>query len=292
MKAWLVYLKERFPLPVYLLLSGGLSASGSVLVGREVLAIETGYSFIYAMWLFATLRLMDELKDYGKDLIAHPTRPLPRGVLQTVVVSKVINVSMLIGLILSGGFVIFDVAASAFAFLTTAWLWLMYKEFYLGERLSKRPLVYAITHQIILVPFCLALSVAPLENGMINYFVFWWSVGVLGSFFTYEVSRKLDPAAHPILGTYLSVYGKGGSLAIVLSLFVLCFFGGFNVMLPFWTIPWAILTVFSYGLLWTGTRLHKVVEGFATLSLFFYIWSPALFFLVAKYFELSPVNGN
>ena len=33
------------------------------------------------MLFFAELRLMDELKDYEKDLIAHPERPLPRGLL-------------------------------------------------------------------------------------------------------------------------------------------------------------------------------------------------------------------
>jgi len=290
-KSWLIYLKERFPLPVYFLLSGGLAVSGSVLVGRPILSIPTIYAFVYAMWLFATLRLMDELKDYDKDVIAHPTRPLPRGVLKACVVERVIHGSMVLGVALSFGFFAFDQMAAILALITTAWLWLMYKEFYLGEMLSKRPLLYAITHQIILIPFCLALSVAPMEDGTVNYFVFWWSVGVLGSFFTYEVSRKLDPKAHPVLGTYLSVYGKAGSMAIVLALFVFCFFSGINVMLPFWTIPWAVLTLLSYGLLWTQNnekpgKMHKVIEGFATLSLFFFIWSPALFNFYAQFVEL------
>lgn len=291
MKSWLIYLKERFPLPVYFLLSGGLAASGSVLVGRPIMTIPTIYAFGYAMWLFATLRLMDELKDYDKDVIAHPTRPLPRGVLKVGVVEKVIHGSMIAGVALSFGFFVFDKMAAILALITTAWLWLMYKEFYLGEKLSKRPILYAITHQIILIPFCLALSAAPIEDGNVNYFVFWWSIGVLGSFFTYEVSRKLDPKAHAVLGTYLSVYGKAGCMAIVIALFMLCFFSGINVMLPFWTIPWAVLTVLSYGLLWTQNtdkpgKMHKVIEGFATLSLFFFIWSPALFNFYAKLVEL------
>ncbi len=291
MNSWLIYLKERFPLPVYFLLSGGLAVSGSVLVGRPISSMPTLYAFVYGMWLFATLRLMDELKDYDKDLIAHPYRPLPRGVLKVGLVEKVIHGSMLLGVAISFGFFAFDKVASILALITTAWLWLMYKEFYLGEKLSKRPLLYAITHQIILVPFCLALSVAPMEDGNVNYFVFWWAVGVLGSFFTYEVSRKLDPKAHPVLDTYLSVYGKGGSMAIVLVLSVLCFLSGIKVMLPFWTIPWAVLTVLSYGLLWAQNpekpgKLHKVIEGFATLSLFFFIWSPALFSFYAQFVEL------
>ncbi len=250
MRSWLIYLKERFPLPVYILLSGGLAVSGSVLVGREVQSVATAYAFTYAMWLFATLRLMDELKDYDKDLLAHPTRPLPRGVLKVGVVAKVIHWSMAIGILLSIGFFVFDSAAAVLALVTTAWLWLMFKEFYVGNTLSKHPLIYAVTHQIILIPFCLALSVAPFTEGEINYFVFWWAIGVLGSFFTYEVSRKLDPKAHPVLGTYLYVYGKLGSLSIVLALLGLCIFGGINLMLPFWTIPWAVLTVLSYSLLW------------------------------------------
>ncbi len=281
MKNWLIYIRERFPLPVYFLLSGGLALSGAVVGsatdGHTVASFETFFCFVYAMWVFATLRLMDELKDYDKDVIAHPTRPLPRGVLTTAQVSKSISVMMAVGWLLSASFVLINMTSMWLATLTTGWLWLMYKEFYIGQALAKRPLIYAITHQIILVPFCLLMA-ATIDNLTVG-----WSLAVLGSFFTYEVSRKLNPKAHPILGTYLSVYGRQGTFMIVAMLFAVSLIGAKSIGFMNWMGPWAILTLLSYPLLWVRPAAFKIIEGLATVSLFFHIWSPVLKQLVGRY---------
>lgn len=283
LKAWIIYVKERFPLPVYFLLSGGLVLSGAVLGYMEPYSKLTVLAFSYAIWLFATLRLMDELKDYKKDLIAHPTRPLPRGLIKPETVSFVIRVSMLVGCLLTAAIYYVNPLAGIFGIVTTVWLWLMYKEFYIGESLAKRPLFYAITHQLILIPFCLTLSMRPQGyEELLNIKIVLWAVGVLGAFFTYEVSRKLDPKAHPVLQTYLHVYGRGGSLAIVLGLFPLCLLAAILMRHEIWLLPWSVLTLLSYGLLWMKLKngkvdkRHKLIEGFATLSLFFHIWTPIL----------------
>jgi hypothetical protein len=283
LKAWAIYVKERFPLPVYFLLSGGLVLSGAVLGYMEPYSKLTVLAFSYAMWLFATLRLMDELKDYKKDLVAHPSRPLPRGLIKPKTVSFVIRGSMLVGILLTALIYYVNPLAGIFGIVTTVWLWLMYKEFYIGESLAKRPLFYAITHQLILIPFCLTLSMRPQGyEELLNIKIVLWAVGVLGAFFTYEVSRKLDPKAHPVLQTYLQVYGRGGSLAIVLGLFPLCLLAAVLLRLEIWLLPWSVLTLLSYGLLWMKLRnenvdkRHNLIEGLATLSLFFYIWTPIL----------------
>ncbi len=281
MKPWLIYIRERFPLPVYFLLSGGLALSGAVVGSttdaHTVASFETLFCFVYAMWVFATLRLMDELKDYEKDVIAHPTRPLPRGVLTTAQVSKSISVMMTVGWLLSASFVLINMTSMWLASLTTAWLWLMYKEFYVGHALAKRPLIYAITHQIILVPFCLLMA-STIDNLTVG-----WSLAVLGSFFTYEVSRKLDPKAHPILGTYLSVYRRQGTFMIVAMLFAVSLIGAKSIGFMNWMGPWAVLTLLSYSLLWLRPAAFKIIEGLATISLFFHIWSPCLKQLAGRY---------
>lgn len=279
MKPWSIYLRERFPLPVYFLLSGGLALSGAVMSGAEghsPLSFETLFCLAYAMWVFATLRLMDELKDYDKDVIAHPARPLPRGVLSPQQVARAISVMMTVGWLLSSCFVIINMSSMWLASLTTAWLWLMYKEFYIGQALQKRPLIYAITHQIILIPFCLLMTSA------IDSTTLGWSLAVLGSFFTYEVSRKLDPKAHPILGTYLSVYGRQGTFIIVAILFAVSMIGARSIGFQMWMSPWSMLTLLAYALLWLRPSAFRAIEGAATLSLFFHIWSPFLKLLAGK----------
>jgi hypothetical protein len=81
--AWLTFVRERFSLPVHLLVSGGFAATGVVLgTGRmqlRPLAVSVGGIIAF----FALLRLMDEDKDLDKDRIAHPDRPLPRGLLES-----------------------------------------------------------------------------------------------------------------------------------------------------------------------------------------------------------------
>lgn len=271
MNPWFTYIKERFPLPVYFLLSGGLALSGAVVgLHHSVLSVETVFCFLYAMWVFATLRLMDELKDYDKDVVAHPTRPLPRGVLNVKQVARAISIMMTIGWILSALFFVVNQTSMWLSTLTTAWLWLMYKEFYIGEKLQRKPLIYAVTHQIILVPFCLvmACSVQDMSLG--------WSLAVLGSFFTYEVSRKLDPKAHAVLATYLSVYRRQGTFLIVAMLFAISLIGAKSSGFQNWMSPWAILTLVAYSLLWLKPSAFKMIEAAATLSLFFHIWAPVL----------------
>ncbi|CAN5718514.1 hypothetical protein BH10BDE1_BH10BDE1_04020 [soil metagenome] len=277
MNPWLIYIKERFPIPVYLLISSGLALSGAAMVERDFVSVSTVLCFAYAMWVFATLRLMDEFKDYDKDVIAHPTRPLPRGILRKDSVGRVIIHMMNIGWAFTVVFYFVSLEASILSTITTAWLWLMYKEFYSGPALSKRPLIYAVTHQIILVPFCLLMALK------IDDFTIGWSLAVLGSFFTYEVSRKLDPKAHPILGTYLNVYGRQGSFVIVALLFAVSAIGAKSIGYQLWMSPWAILTLAMYGLLWLKPSAFKLIEGAATLSLFFHIWAPAINSLIAKF---------
>lgn len=277
MNPWLIYIKERFPIPVYLLISSGLALSGAAMVERDFVSISTVLCFLYAMWVFATLRLMDEFKDYDKDVIAHPTRPLPRGILRKDSVGRVIIHMMNIGWAFTVVFYFVSFEASILSTITTAWLWLMYKEFYSGPALSKRPLIYAVTHQIILVPFCLLMALK------IDDFTIGWSLAVLGSFFTYEVSRKLDPKAHPILGTYLNVYGRQGSFVIVALLFAVSAIGAKSIGYQLWMSPWAILTLAMYSLLWLKPSAFKLIEGAATLSLFFHIWAPAINSLIAKF---------
>ena len=281
MKVWLIYIQERFPILVYILLSGGLALSGAAvgspsLQGHSVASFATLFCFLYAIWVFATLRLMDELKDYDKDVIAHPTRPLPRGVLSTKQVSKAISVMMTIGWIIGGMFIILNTTSMWLATLTTAWLWLMNKDFFIGQTLQMRPLIYSITHQIIFVPFCLLMA------SVVTDLTVGWSLAVLGSFFTYEVSRKLDPKAHPILGTYLRVYRRQGTLIIVAMLFAVSAIGARSIGFEAWMIPWAILTLASYLLLWFRPSAFKVIERCATMSLFFHIWAPVLKVLIGK----------
>jgi hypothetical protein len=174
----------------------------------------------------------------------------------------------------------------------------MYREFYVGEALGRSPIAYAITHQVILIPFCILMAAAQ-DAGRTSVMIIedphpWipfvsreflgtrtpqilaWSVAVLGSFFTYEVSRKQDADAHPILATYRQIYGIKGSAIIVMFLTLIALGGASQTGLTVWMAPLSALTFLSYIVLLFKPRSNKVIEGMATLSLFFHIWAPIL----------------
>ncbi len=272
MGAWLTYFKERFPILVYVLLVGGMAASGTRLAGVPVIGLPFWASFLGLMLFFAVLRLMDEYKDYEKDLVAHPERPLPRGLLQKDTVGRVINGSVLFmvafGLLLSP----LSPAASGLYLLITGYLWLMFKEFYVGSWLGNRPLLYAVTHQIILLPLC-ALPVAASGGDVVGR-GFLYGLLVLGAFFSYEVCRKLDAKANPILGYYRTLYGSTGCLAIVGICSVISVWAAAFLGVVVLTMPCSALLILSF--LFLLVDKHKAVEGVASLSLLVHIWSVIL----------------
>lgn len=282
MDRWIIYLKERFPLPTYVLLSLGFSISGAYLTQSHWQFKNLIASFIGLMLFFFELRLMDELKDYAKDQVAHPTRPLPRQLISVKEVRHCIHLiilSMLIyGLII---YILLNPYAGILYSLISIYLWLMYREFYLGTWLSSRPFSYGLTHQIIIIPICLfCVSVHQQGNLLISSHMFAYCSCVLGAFFTYEICRKLNPQSHPILKTYLLVCGRTKTSLTVMILTLLAGASalGSGTEALLWPIEVCLIISLS-SLFWWPERF-KLTESLATLSLALHIWSIPIHYLL------------
>ncbi len=273
MGGWLTYTRERFPLPTYFLLAGGFSLSGLFVSSGTFVWGGFLASFSGLLVFLYLLRLMDEVKDYDKDIVAHPDRPLPRGVLTLGAVRRAI----LILLLAMGGYslllaYLLNVTAGALYLGAVVYLWLMYKEFFLGAWLEQRPFLYACTHQPVILPVCMfAVATARPELAFSRPSLF-LALAILGAFFCYEVCRKLDPAAHPILRTYLAVYGapKTALMAAFLSCMAACGAWGLALGKALW--PVEALLALSLGLLFASPGRYKIIEGLATLSLLIHLW--------------------
>jgi 4-hydroxybenzoate polyprenyltransferase len=198
---------------------------------------------------------------------------LPRGLLTPANVSSTINRGVLV--LLAYGFVLIFARswqAGVNQIIITGWLWLMYKEFYAGRWLADRPLSYAITHQVILLPVC-SLAVLAHRPDMLSAPQTWFfAITVLGSFFSYEVCRKLDPKAHDLQKTYLATYGPWRTFAIVLVLNLIAAAGAWASGLTVWLWPFEILTVLLFLGVIAKPETYKLTEAAATLSLLFHIW--------------------
>ena len=274
--AWIILFRERIPLPVYSLLAGGIALSAQMIQLGEIHSFALAVSFVGILAFLIELRLMDEFKDYPKDLIAHSDRPLPRKVLSPRQVEKMIYV---VFVAMAGGAALLSLAKSTAGFIyaiVVLYLWLMFKNFYLGEWLAKKPILYAITHQAVMIPICL-FSVALERASFIHHPPVWgWSVCLLGAFFSYEVCRKLDPKADPILETYLIAYGRSMTVGMVAILLGLAAYGAWIAELGRLLWPLEILLALFLSLIFLKPKAFKVVEAIAVLVLLLHLWAVPL----------------
>lgn len=241
------YTDERFPLVPMGIFSGltvvSVCAAAAVAPGptrgpvRLDLAVAaTALAHLLTILL---LRVLDEFKDFERDVKAYPERCLSRGVVTLALLRKV---GWLLGLSLLGLAAVAGVTPLlAYACVLVFGL-LMAKEFFIGHLLSKDVFVYAALHQpinpLITLWLFLAYAARDVAPGALSIAVvpaaFWWYV--LGSFllgFGFEVARKLwTPAEErPGLVDSYSAHAVGprGAATIALALLL----GGVGCLVAF-----------------------------------------------------------
>ncbi len=267
---WSVYLNERSPLHILLVLSflGSASAlSFSRIWHWGWVAMGT----IGIMLLLIQLRLADEVKDEEKDRIVNPTRPLPRGLLTSTDLIQAMYgiIAMLMGLAWWIGSVWLAVA--------TLYGWLMYHEFFIGRTLNRFPFAYAVSHQAIVFPIYAWLALHA-DEGLSHDRAFQgWLLAQFGASFAFEIARKLNPDAHPMAGTYLQQFGKTKTTIMVLFFATLIGIGAVMAGL-LWLAAVPVL-----GLVFTMLMWHKSVESWAALSSLAISAGPALMWLITTW---------
>jgi hypothetical protein len=283
MRNWLIFGKERFPLPVYLILCGGFTFSGLFLFHSSFRWISFGFSYCGLLLFFFELRLMDEVKDFKKDAVAHPERPLPRGLIslaQARQITMYILIVMVLFALLAGMLLNTQSAISYLA--VTVYLGLMYKEFFIGKWLEGKPVFYAILHQSIIFAVCV-FTITVIELG--KYFhpqTFYLCFTLTGAFWGYEICRKLDPQANKILKTYLFVHGPVKTSLLVIVATGLAAVGGAGLNLTILLWPAEGLLIISLIFIQVNPRLFRLVESIATLSLIVHLWGVAVNHILAS----------
>ena len=274
MAGWLKYLIERSPPGMLSSVASGIALSGLWIGGGAFQA--PGFALACAgLLLFMVLaRLADELKDYEKDKVAHPERPLPRGLLTLAEVRRAV---LMLFAAMSGYAVLLTLVAGwlAAALYATSgvWLWLMSQEFFARDTLAERPLASAFLHQLVLFPlygFAVAVPAPDLALGPPG---FAYALANLGASMSYEVGRKLDPTAHPVLDYYGARYGARRCAVIIAGFTFLAAAGAW--WLNLWPMLWPVeaLVLATLPLLFVRPARHRGVEQVAGLSVLVHIWS-------------------
>lgn len=229
------YQAERFPLkkvaPLLAVFSAASICASATLSGRDLPGAGAFVAaFVVALCLFFQMRVCDEVKDFADDLKYRPDRPIPRGL-----------VSM--RLIVSLGMATVPVAALAawlwypptLWLLALIWFWLtiMTFEFGVPAFLKARPILYLISHMMIMPLidlFLTGVEWVPGGGASSNLWLFLALSFVNGC--VLEIGRKLWAPENEIAGvdTYSATWGIKRAAAVwagclVVSFLLLCGIG-------------------------------------------------------------------
>ena len=274
---WWTYARERSPLPALIVVGLAQSLSACYLVRHRLDVVAVALAAVGIVGLLVLMRLMDELKDVEKDRIAHPQRPLPRGLLSVPEVRRAVS-RLGLGLLAYAAImaVVRSPLAGAIYAFSVGYAFLMFREFFVGPALNRNALVYALTHQVIVIPmylFCVA-SVDP-DVGLSPPAI-WFALTGLGASFVFEVSRKLDPAADPILGTYLRRHGRAAVVVTILAALTLLALSAYRIDVHRIVWPAAAVMLAVVPLIYVQPHRFRTVEAASTLLGFVQMLAPTL----------------
>ncbi len=280
---WNIYLQERSPLAALLVLAG-LGSVSSLAFKQSFDVVLFLMGMIFNTFIFIQLRLGDEVKDFEKDKIVNPTRPLPRGLLRPSEVLQAMH--LVIGTIILGSIalaIFYNIWGAILLTLSTVFGLLMYHEFFMSKELNKSPLIYALTHQVIVFFIYSWMAVAQDPSVLENRAYLGWLLANFGSSFSFEICRKLNPNAHPMAQTYAQHYGKEKTVLIASVFLFIMGIGSFIAGFGVWVI-FPVVTVFLMLLKWTKDSSNfKKIEGLTALSGLIVALAPALIWLLRSW---------
>ena len=276
-RVW-AYLLERFPPAAYTVLVGLFTTSAVVLVGRQT-AVAPSFDVVWragavVLLVFLHLRLMDEHKDYAADAVAYPDRCLSRGVVTLPLLFRLGVVAVVLEAVLAVSLSIEAAVAWGVCLIFTL---LMRFEFGIGAWLSRRLLLYAITHNpiVALLAFFLWTVAGGAHDRLMVLYIGVVSVGSLA----FEIGRKIRLPEEEIGGvdSYSSVLGKGVADRLLSGLRLVT---GLGLLALGVALEEALLGGMALGLqlvlagfILSGPRRAKVTEGVATIGLLLdFIW--------------------
>jgi len=183
-------------------------------------------AFSSSLIFFLQLRIADEFKDFDEDLRYRPYRPVPRGLIRLRELGGVFAIGALVQLALA-----LWLEPRLLGLLFITWLYLagMSKEFFVGEWLKGRHLLYMVSHMAImpLIDLYATSSEWMVSRGDAPSGLLWFLLASLFNGMVIEIGRKIRSPEDEEEGvaTYSVVWGREravGAWWLVLGLTLTC----------------------------------------------------------------------
>lgn len=226
LKRWWIYQQERFPLLqngiLILVFSSATVFYSALLRDRNPNSEAILVAFTTLFLFFLQLRIIDEFKDYDDDRRYRPYRPVPRGLIDLKELGTLGIFSAGIQLYLA-----YSLCIDLAILLGFVWIYmlLMSQEFFIKPLLKTHPILYLVSHNLIIPLICLYGTACdwlvlgeslPLE-------IFWFLVASSSTGLVIEIGRKIRAPQDEEVGveTYSVLWGRDNAVLVWCSVIIL-----------------------------------------------------------------------
>ena len=237
-KSWVIFTKERFdPISHLVMILLFVWAHLSLIKVQNL--VQVVIITIIVIIFFFKLRLYDEIKDYELDCKINPNRPLARGLLNHSDLYKGIIISIFLEIIL---FSFVSLNALPIFILTVGYSLLMYKEFFIRDRIRPHLTIYAVSHTVVTVLLSLSILCAFNNSDIMSiddqYIIFALNSWCLFNIFEFGRKTFLKSEERENVESYSKIFSPAGACILVLSQAAFSFWFLKRITLNQWVLPY------------------------------------------------------
>ena len=224
MKKWWRFTVERFDPVSHFVMIGLFVFSHYALYlknsGESTLSpLELTLLIIGTIAFFYKLRLYDEIKDYELDVKINPSRPLVRGLVTHTDLYWGIGICIFLELIC---FATRGLASAITMSIAILYSLLMYKEFFIREKIRLYLTTYAVSHTVIstFISFSLFSAFHQATIWNLDFYYIFFALNSWCLFNIFEFGRKTFTQAEERqnVESYSKIFGRMGAFALVASM--------------------------------------------------------------------------
>ena len=274
MNRWFTYFFERFhPFSSFIVISG-ISTSTAILNFNPFDPVVFMASCMVWFFLSFFFRLNNDLEDMDVDRVAYRDRPFPRGVIQPKEARVVLNFLQVALVALAGAiFIYFGPWSRLLVFLIAGYYWLIQHKFYLGKVLDRKPLLKTILNQGILILITLLSISFSHPQTLFSTKSLSYCLLLYGSFFTFELCRKLNPFSHPVSQSLIHFFGFKKVFRFVIGALITTAIGAVGFGVESFLLPVQLGVFLSLVYLFKNPRHFTIAQTAANISLIIHSWS-------------------
>lgn len=277
-QAWLQFTKERFD-PASHIVMIVVFIAAHILVAKSMHPVFFGFADAFLLLIGVTafyfkLRLYDEVKDYELDVVINKHRPLPRGLLNHKSMYRGMLVCILIEL---AAFSLHGVQSSLSIIVAIIYSLIMYKEFFIAEKIRPYLTTYALIHTIVttLLSFAIFSFLTKLSLWEIlttpAYFSFALANWMLFNIFEFGRKTFATTEERKNVDTYSSLFGRIGAVTLVASQAIIAHYlalnlTGANQSILFWSFGTLLILLMLLSLIYVYKDTVKSAKNFRAFS--------------------------